>query len=286
MFIKWPKGIKSGKRINRVVSVTDLLPTLSEMCGIPCETNHPLDGVSVKETILENDSEWEDRYILNYWRGKVSIRSQKYRLDPHGGLFNIEADRGQKTDLSQDLSQVKEEMMQVADAYRKQIDKELPKEDMRPFYLGHPALKYTQIPARDAKAHGEIERSNRYPNCSFFTHWVRAEDSITWQVEVPEDGKFRVTLYYTCKEGDQGSTLQLSLGDSKLQYQVSEAWDPPLRGMDEDLAPRIESYVKDWKVVEMGDMELKQGKGTLSLTALDMPGSSVIDFRLFLFERL
>jgi hypothetical protein len=135
-------------------------------------------------------------------------------------------------------------------------------------------------------AHGEIKRSNRYPNCSFFTNWIQAEDSITWQVEVPEDGKFAVRLYYSCKEGDEGSVLQLSVGESTLQYEVKDAWDPPLRGMDEDLAPRIESYVKDWKVVDMGEMELKKGKSSMSLRALEMPGESVIDFRLFLFERL
>jgi arylsulfatase A-like enzyme len=286
MFIKWPSGIEPGKKIERLVSVTDLLPTLSELCGIPYETQHPLDGISVKESLLEEESEWEDRYILNYWRGKISIRNQQYRLGHQGGLYNIEQDRGQHIDLSEDLPQVKEEMMKVAEEYRQQIEAELPEEETRPFYLGHPALKYTQIPARDGKAHGSIKRSNRYPNCSFFTQWSSPEDSITWKVEVPEDGSFKVTLYYTCKEGDEGSTLQLSVGESILQTKILEAHDPPLLGMDEDLSPRIESYVKDWKIMDLGTMELKKGKANMCLTALDMPGSSVIDFRLFLFERL
>jgi arylsulfatase A-like enzyme len=286
MFIKWPAGIEAGKKIDRMVSVTDLLPTLSEMCGIPYETNHPLDGISVKETLLEDETAWEDRYLLNYWSGKVSIRNQQYRLGHRGGLYDIEADRGQKTDLSEKLPQVKEEMMKIADQYRQQIRDELPKKDPRPFYLGHPALKYTQIPARDGKAHGNIKRSNRYPNCSFFTNWIDPDDSITWQVEVPEAGTFKVSLYYTCKEGDEGSILQLTVGESTLQAQISEPHDPPLRGMDEDLSPRMESYVKDWKVVDIGTIDLQKGEATMCLTALDMPGNSVIDFRLFLFERL
>jgi hypothetical protein len=105
-------------------------------------------------------------------------------------------------------------------------------------------------------------------------------------VEVPEDGTFKVSLYYTCKEGDEGSTLQLSVGQSKLLHKITEAHDPPLTGMEEDLSPRIESYVKDWKTVELGTMQLKKGNSSMCLTALDMPGKSVIDFRLFLFERL
>lgn len=286
MFIKWPGGIEAGKTIERLVSVTDLLPTLADVCGIPCETNHPVDGISVKTTLMGNESKWEDRFLLNHWRGQISIRSQQYRLGNEGGLYDMEQDRGQHTDLSEDLPMVKEEMMKVAEQYRRQIEEELPEEDTRPFYLGHPGMKYTQIPARDGTAHGEIQRSNRYPNCSFFTHWIHPQDSITWQVEVPEDGIFRVSLYYTCREGDEGSTLQLTVGGSRLNYKVNEAWDPPLRGMEEDLSPRIESYVKDWKAVEMGQIELHKGLNNMSLTALDMPGNSVIDFRLFLFERL
>lgn len=286
MFIKWPRKIEAGKKVERVVSVIDLLPTLGEMAGINYETEYSLDGISMKNTILEDESDWEDRFLLNYWRGSLSIRSQKYRLGPAGGLYDIEADRGQKQDLSEELPEVKKQMEAAAADFQKQIEQELPREDLRPFYLGHSSLKYTQIPARDATAHGNIKRSNRYPNCSFFTNWTSLEDSLSWQVEVPEAGKFRVQLYYTCPEGDEGSLVQLSVGESILQTKITEAFDPPLRGIDEDLAPRIESYVKDWKVLDMGSIELVPGSFNMSLKALEMPGNSVLDFRLFLFERI
>ncbi len=286
MFIKWPEKIEAGKKVERLVSVTDLLPTLSEMCGIPCETQHPLDGINVIKSILEEEPEWEDRYLLNYWGGRLSIRTQQHRLSYDGGLYDIETDREQKRDLSVQFPEKKEEMVAVAEKYRLQIDTELPKIDPRPFYLGHPALKYTQIPARDGKEHGKIKRSNRYPNCSFFTNWISVEDSLSWQVEVPEEGTFKVALYYTCPYADVGSTIQLSVGQSRLQAKISEAFDPPLRGMDEDLTPRMESYVKDWKEMNMGTITLKEGTFLMTLKALDMPGKSVMDFRLFLFERI
>ncbi len=286
MFIKWPEKIKAGKKVERLVSVTDLLPTLSEMCAIPFETNYPLDGISVKKSIMEDETGWEDRYLLNYWGGRLSIRNQQYRLGHQGGLFDIEADRGQKRDLRDELPLVREEMERVAETYRLQIEEELPRDDPRPFYLGHPALKYTQIPARDGKAHGNIKRSNRWPNCSFFTNWTGLQDSITWEVEVPEDGIFKVSLYYTCPEGDEGSVFQLSVGESLLLSKITEPHDPPLRGMDEDLTPRRESYVKDWKEMDMGTIDLTKGIFHMSLKALEMPGKSVMDFRLFLFERI
>jgi hypothetical protein len=256
------------------------------MCGIPYETQKPLDGISVKNTILTDNATWEDRYVFNSWREKASIRTQKYRLSQRGFLHDIEKDRGQYNDLSEELPELKAELEKVRDEFLAQKAAELPPVDDRPFFLGHSAMKFTQIPARDGTAHGNIKRSNRYPNCSFFTNWISLEDSITWQVEVPEDGKFKVTLYYTCPEGDQGSKFQLLVGDSKLQAKIVEAHDPPLRGMEEDLAPRIESFVKDWKIADIGNIELTAGKAPMSLKALDMPGESVMDFRLLLFERI
>ena len=73
---------------------------------------------------------------------------------------------------------------------------------------------------------------------------------------------------------------------SNLIAKFVEAHDPPIRGMDEDLAPRIESYVKDWKVADIGEIELKEGKALMRLMALEKPGNTVMDFRLMLFERV
>ena len=286
LVMKWPNGIKPGKKVERIVSVTDLLPTLSEMCEIPYKTNKVLDGISVKNSITTDEMEWEDRYILNNWQEKTSIRTQKYRLTHTGELHDIENDRNQTKDLSRDLPKVKDELVQVAKEFLAQRKAELPKIDNRPFYLGHPAMKFTQIPARDGTAHGNIKRSNMWPNCSFFTNWTSLDDSITWQVEVPDPGNFKVKLYYTCKEGDEGSIFKLSVGESNLIAKIVEAHDPPIRGMEEDLAPRIESYVKDWKVADIGEIELKSGKALMRLMALEKPGNTVMDFRLMLFERV
>ena len=80
--------------------------------------------------------------------------------------------------------------------------------------------------------------------------------------------------------------MRLSVGESHLQSTITEAFDPPLRGMEEDLRPRMESYVKDWKVMDMGTIDLEAGTFNMSIKAVDIPGRNVIDFRLFMFERI
>jgi hypothetical protein len=56
--------------------------------------------------------------------------------------------------------------------------------------------------------------------------------------------------------------------------------------MDEDRVERHNSYVKDWKPLKLPVMRLEPGTGQLTLQAMNIPGSQVMDFRLLMFERI
>lgn len=156
----------------------------------------------------------------------------------------------------------------------------------RPFPVGHPDFEYTQLPARDGIPHGIIERSNRYPNDSFFRNWSSLSDSITWNVEVLESGQFEVDLYYTLREENVGSVIELSYGNHSLSDTIHVAHDPPLEGMEDDRIPRQESYVKDFRTFNMGRISLQAGRGLLTLKALDLPGDGGPDIRLVMLKRV
>ena len=286
LFLRWPDQVDKGQRIEEVAAVTDLLPTLIDITGIVHDFSKPLDGISLKPLLLGGDQSWEDRIIVNNWRERVSVRNQKFRLDHQGKLYDIENDRGQTIDVSDQFPEISAKLTEVQLQYKEQVITELPEKDTRTFPLGHPDSKITQIPARDGVAHGNIQRSNRWPNCSFFTNWISVDDEITWEVEVMESGQYEVILYYTCKDGDQGSEFSLTFGDNELKGQITEAHDPPLKGMENDRVLRPESYVKDFRPLTVGVMDLEKGPGTLTLKALNKPGEQVMDVRLLLFERV
>jgi hypothetical protein len=235
---------------------------------------------------MEEDLVWEDRLIFNQWRDRISVRSQLYRLDHEGALYHIENDRGQSTDVGEVFPEVKNQLQAAKEEFIKEVVGELPEMDSRTFPLGHPGSKITQIPARDGIAHGNIQRSNRWPNCSFFTNWTSLEDKITWEVEVMQSGDYQVTLYYTCKAGDEGSDFELRHGDNVLKARIETAHDPPLQGMENDRVLRPESYVKDFKPLDIGIINLDKGLAEMTLQATSMSGGSVMDFRLMLFEKI
>lgn len=282
----WPEKVQSGRVVPQITYVADLFPTLLEFSGTAYTGQKPLDGASLQPLITGNDNDWPDRMLVNHWSGRTSVRSQQYRLDHEDRLFDMSFDPGQTVDISEKVPAVAALLKKKKEIWREEVLSELPEEDTRSFPIGHPEAVYDQLPARDGVGHGNIERSNRWPNCSFYTNWTSVEDSITWEVEVLADEEFDVTMYYTCREQDTGVTIALTDGEQSIAQTITEAHDPPLRGMEHDRVPRENSYVKDFKPLSMGRLSLKKGMRTLTLKALEMPGPQAIDFRMLLLKRM
>lgn len=285
LIISWPGTIASGSQINEITGAIDLLPTLADLAGIEYLTQKPLDGLSLKPLLLGKNAGWNDRYIFSSWNGKVSVRSQRYRLDYEGKLFNMDSDPRQLTDISTEEPEVARQLKITVEQWRTNVLSGISTDERR-FPVGHPNFKYTQLPARDGKAHGNIVRSSKAPNSSFFTNWTNLNDKITWNVEVLSEGDFEAEIYYTCPSKDVGATVQLSFNSNSITTKVTEANDPPLRGMENDRVERAESYVKDFKPLKAGIIHLEKGTGELTLKALNIPGSMVMDFRLLMLTRI
>ena len=286
MIISWKGNIPSGKKVSTIASGIDLLPTLIDISGIKVKPKNILDGVNLKQLIYQNDADWQERYIYNYWRGRLSLRSQNFRLDNENNLYNMNDDPNQLNNVSKTYKEIFEVMKKAKIEWKKELLANINLKDKRAFIIGHPELKNTQIPARDAKANGLIKRSNYYPNCSYMTNWVNIEDTITWNAEVAEDGKFEAIIYYTCKKDALGSEIELSFSDSSVSKKITKFYDPKEYGQENDRSPRIESYVKDFIPLKMGVIDLKKGKGTLMLKGLKMTGKELLDFRLLMLKRI
>ena len=290
LIMRWTGTIAPDSQIEEIAGVIDLMPTLTDMAGIECQTLKQLDGVSLKPLLMKSNEKWIDRQIFSSWNGRVSVRSQKYRLDNQGKLFNMISDPGQLTDVSEKEPGITQQLRLSVDRWKTDVFSENSitnrSNDIRRFPVGHPDFMYTQLPARDGKAFGNIKRSNPSPNSTFFTNWINTDDKIIWDAEVLSEGDYEVEVYYTCSQKDIGATFQLSFGTEKLEAKITEANDPPLRGMENDRIPRTQSYVKDFKPLKMGIIHLKKGTGELTLKALEIPGSQVMDFRMLIFKRI
>ena len=146
----------------------------------------------------------------------------------------------------------------------------------RPFTVGYG--QSTTLTARDGVGHGTIERSSKAPNNSFFTNWTKADDFITWDVDVAKPGEYEVIVFYTCARGNEGATVRVSsTNGASTQAIVKEVFDPPLYDKTKERVTKSHYFVKDFKPLSLGTIHLKKGKGTLRLEAFDMKGQQVID---------
>lgn len=291
-YMRWPGKIKAGYRVREISGAIDLLPTLTALADIPRVGNLPLDGRDLSPLLLRQTSHWPDRMIFSTWAGKVSVRTQGYRLDDQGKLYDMIADPGQTKPVNEQHLEMAATLSTAVKEWRAEMFGEQPAAaakgkakgpnavDPRPLTVGYKEFPITMLPARDGEPRGGVKRSGTAPNCSYFVNWTSKEDSMVWLLDVHTTGRYEVTIDYTCPVPDAGSQVELSFMESKLAGKVGPGWDP-LLNTNQDTVPRGsgESQMKEFKTLKLGEMKLTQGTGPLTLRALEIPGKSVMDVR-------
>jgi arylsulfatase A len=133
MLVRWPGRIPAGRDVDRIGSMIDVLPTLTEACGISGPADVKLDGKSLWPLLsgVVSAEQWPDRTLFFQHtlglekpeRGRnVAVRSQRwklvmnpFRLKGEGAvnvkeLYDEEADPGETRDVAADNSQVLDEL--------------------------------------------------------------------------------------------------------------------------------------------------------------------------------
>ena len=285
LFIHWKNHISSGLQIPQISSVLDIAPTLIDLCQLTPTEDISYDGSSLSTLLLEQESVWPERHIIHYWNNKISIRTQQYKLDHENKLYDMVSDPSQQIDISQGNPSIVDYLLSIKNDWKEHVLAELPDEDQRRFTIGYHRNTCDHLPARDGIHHGQIKRSNRYPNDSYFTNWVSKEDSVTWDLDILSAGNYDVSIYYTAGPSQTGAEMELSIGDASIAFVIDEIHDPPLIGQQEDRVPRIESYVKPFKEIKIGQVSLEKGKSQAVIKALNIVGSSTVDINRISFIR-
>ena len=301
-FIRWPAKLPKGHTVTQIAGAIDLLPTLTSLAGIPRVGDKPLDGRDLSPVLLKPTQDWPDRMIFMTWQRRISVRTQRYRLDNAGQLFDMVADPGQKTPVTEKEPEVTRKLTAAAEKWRAEMfstraDSDAPATktkgkrkaagggggnavDPRPISAGYREFPITMLEARDGEPRGGVRRSSGAPNCSYFVNWTSKADSMVWLLDVVTTGRYEATVDYTCPLPDAGSLVELSFNESRLTAKVQPGWNPPLN-TNQDTLPRPdgESQMKEFHTLKLGEVKLTKGQGPLTLRALEIPGKSVMDVR-------
>jgi hypothetical protein len=279
-----------------IAGAIDLLPTLTKLAGVARAGDKPLDGRDLSPLLRDAKSDWPERMIFSTWAGRISVRTDRHRLDHEGRLYDMHADPGQTSPVNDREGEIADRLTAAVQAWRKEMfgnpaqtaapvndrPKSLPGNavDPRPFPVGYREFPITMLPARDGEPRGGVMRSSRAPNCSYFVNWTSKEDSLVWMIDVHTTGRYEVSVDYTCPKADVGSLVELSFRDGRMTGRVGAAWDPPLNTNQDTLPrPHGESQMKEFHTLKLGEIRLEQGQAPLTLRALEIPGKSVMEVR-------
>ncbi|QDT68964.1 Arylsulfatase precursor [Planctomycetes bacterium MalM25] len=278
LFVRWPGKIEAGRVVQEPAAAIDLAPTLAGLTGRAFGKSPALDGLDLSAQLLEAaPPRLAKRTLFTHWRGQIAAREGRYVLDDKRRLYDLEKDPGQHHDLSSTETDVSRRLSESVAAWRRRVglDTSTPS---RPFTVGHPSLPTTQLPARDAVASGSVKRSNRYPNCTFFSGWGADDDRVVWGVEVLAAGEYEATVFAVAGERAVGSRLELSCDRASVQATIREPSDTAEIGPTHDRVPRKEGIVYDFRPISLGKIELKAGRQDLALRVHDVadgPGPAV-----------
>jgi arylsulfatase A-like enzyme len=116
LIIRVPR--KQGAEISKIVSTTDIYPTLMELCGT--RGDYKLDGESLTR-LMENpgDKTWRNT-AYSYYRNGISVRTKDYRLmkyyrkqQPEIELYNHNEDPNETKNIATENPEIVKELLPV-----------------------------------------------------------------------------------------------------------------------------------------------------------------------------
>lgn len=250
----------------------DILPTLVDLLGLNFEEKLPLDGISLAPT-LRGETQQVSRPIfshvafldkvLNSRPGAIRKDSLLLTLLPTGiELYDLKNDPGQQKDLAsvlpvQTLSLTNEYQAWWQDATKGiEMNRPIPISNQSPQIIlsGYEATFSGEI--RFFEGHGWAQ--------DWVTNWKNIADSISWELNVLDSGRYEVFLEYTAEDDQVGSDLLLRIGNSEIPFKITQAFEGQLIPSPDRII-RKEAPEKTWKTIPIGILDLKKGGDTLVL---------------------
>ena len=155
-FVHWPMGgLTGGRDIEPITAHVDVLPTLTDLCGINNPVGVKYDGRSIVQLLKGTSTDWPDRILITdsqrvkdpiKWR-KSAVMTSRWRLNNGTELYDIKADPGQENDV---ISQHQDVANRLTSFYNAWWEDLLPTfSNATAIYLGHPRENPARLTSHD-----------------------------------------------------------------------------------------------------------------------------------------
>jgi len=274
LFIRYPGVLPAGTIIPQICAHIDLFPTLHELCGISWPDTLELDGISLLPFIHKDTTDFpSERMIFTHQVYRVfqrfpgSVRTQEYRMVINSNqdtlLYNMVSDPGQTADISADYPGLTSELAEAYDRWLADVtNKGI---EPPPVPVGYEQAPITCLPAPEAKLSGNLHFKG---GTGWANDWIigftSSDDSCYWEIDVNIPGEYRVYGEFAISEQHIPTKILISNNLTSIIQEINKEYHAPLI-KSPDRVERGEVYERIWKRIEMGKLELSQGKQYISI---------------------
>jgi len=213
-FMRWPEGgISKGKDIETLTAHVDVVPTLVDMLELELPQAITFDGTSLKALLLNSDtSDLEARVLITdsqrieypeKWRQSATMQGS-WRLINGEELYNISEDPSQQHNIAEAYP---DKVQELRAAYEQWWA------DLKPGFDDTPAIPLCPAasPITVLYMH-DMHIAPDYGSVAWNQKLVREgmRSKGWWTVEVPENGKYKITLLRWPPEVDKQLTASVA----------------------------------------------------------------------------
>jgi arylsulfatase A-like enzyme len=128
--ISYPDGFKGGRKVDKIASCIDIMPTLVKLCDLPIPQGLKFDGKNIVPLLKGDIANWPDRNLYFQWhRGDIpekfrnmAVRNQRFKLvqpvgretgafsEPRFELYDISNDPFEKNDIAAQYPEIVNQM--------------------------------------------------------------------------------------------------------------------------------------------------------------------------------
>ena len=211
-FVRWPGGgLTGGEDIGTLSAHIDVLPTLTELCGLKKPKGVKFDGASLASLLRGKAGGRPDRTLLVHsqridhpekWR-KSAVMTQRWRLVNGKELYDLQADPAQEKDIADANPKVVEKLRGEYEKWWADLSEQFSK--YCEIVIGSDEQNPTRLMSHDW--HG--------PNVPWSQAAVRgaAEGNGFWAIKVEREGEYEFALRRWPVEA--GKAINATIGNAK-----------------------------------------------------------------------
>lgn len=287
-FISWNNHIDAGETVETPIAHIDIYPTLLSLCKLRPIAGRPIAGTNLAPLILDDTVSFDENRPIYTHVNFMEVPTQMYSGGFRKGnyrfvyekdkpqLYDLMLDPGEKTDLALAKSELLNRFFNdyktwfTAAARDLNYDRSivLSKRGVAlPTYEAQlsPGMKFKE---GHGWAHDWVEK------------WSTTSDSLYWEIDCTDPGKYALEIEYLCRKTDVGSRIVCRIGNESREAVIDKAfYSAPITSPDR--VPRKEAYeIAAWGRLKVGTFHIAKGKQLVKLRASNVANENVAEINL------